>query len=146
MESAKRIVLEIESTSQGVISAATEYASHRGLRNDQSCHFRLEKEMQRISVAAGGILGLLSKSSHQNCPPLDDRLRDWFSTDELSKCLDALNQMKRMLQNDTCMNTISSFATNTLYSSPPEDKIDAAVKFFDSRRNYFHILLTTDVW
>ncbi|KAI9567489.1 ankyrin repeat-containing domain protein [Boletus coccyginus] len=146
MELAKRIILEIESTSQGVISAATEYASHRGLRNVQSCHFRLEKEMQGISVAARGILDVLSKSSLPDGPPLDDRLQDWFSTDELPKCLDTLNQMKGMLQNNTCTNMIFSFVTNMLYSSPPEDKVDAVVKFFDSRRDYFHLLLTTDVW
>ena len=145
MELAKKIVLEIASAPQRVIGAATEYASCRGFKNVQSCHFRLEKEMQTISVAAGGILDVLSKSSLPNGPPLDDRLQDWFSTDELPKCLDTLNQMERMLQDDTWMNTIFNFA-NTLRSSPPEDKIDAAVKLFDSQRNYFHFLLTTDVW
>ena len=147
MEFARIIVLEIATVSHRVVSAATEYARRRGFRNVQSCHFRLEKEMQTISVAAGGILGVLSKSSLPNGPPLDDRLQEWFSTDELPTCLDTLHQMERVLQNDTWTNTIFNFVnTMTLRSSPPEDKIDAAVKLFDSRRNYFHFLLTTDVW
>lgn len=141
MELAKRIVLEVASASQRVISAATEYASHRGFRNVQSCHFRLEKEMQRISVAAEGMLGVLDKSSLPNGPPLDDRLQEWFSTDELPTCLDTLDQMERMLQTNMIFNFM-----NTPRSSPPEDNINAAVKLFDSRRNYFHFLLTTDIW
>jgi hypothetical protein len=145
MELARIIVLEIATVSHRIVGAATEYARRRGFRNVQSCHFRLEKEMQSISVAAGGILGVLSKSSLPNGPPLDDRLQEWFSTDELRTCSDTLHQMERVLQNDTWMNTIFGFV-NTLRSSPPEDKIDAVVKLFDSRRNYFHFLLTTDVW
>ena len=101
--------------------------------------------MQRISVAAGGILGVLSKSSLPNGPPLDDRLQDWFSTDELPTCLDTLHEMERMLREDTWMNTVFNFV-NTLRALPQEDKIDAAVKLFDSRRSCFHFLLTTDVW
>ena len=145
MELARIIVIEIAIVPHRVVSAATEYARHRGFRNVPSCHFRLEKEMQRISVAAGGILGALSKSSLPNGPPLDNRLQEWFSTDEPPTCLDTLHQMERMLQNDTWMNTAFNFV-NVFRSSPPEDKIDAAVKLFDSRRNYFHFLLTTDVW
>jgi hypothetical protein len=87
MELARIIVLEIATVSHRIVGAATEYARRRGFRNVQSCHFRLEKEMQSISVAAGGILGVLSKSSLPNGPPLDDRLQEWFSTDELPTCL-----------------------------------------------------------
>ena len=145
MELARIIILEIVTVSQRVVNAATEHARCRGFRNIQLCHFRLEKEMQRISVAAGGILGVLSKCSLPNGPQLDDRLEEWFSTDELPTCLDTLHQMERMLRDDTWMNTIFSFV-NTLRALPPEDKIDAAVKLFDSRKNYFHFLLTTDVW
>ena len=103
--------------------------------------------MQAISVAAGGILDVLSKSSSPNGPPLDDRLRDWFSGDELSTCWGTLHQMERMLRADeTWTNMIFSFV-NTMRALPPlEDKIDAAMKLFDSRKNYFHFLLTTDVW
>ena len=145
MELARTIVLEIVTVSQHVVNAATEYARRKGCRNVRSCHFRLEKEMQRISVAAGGILGVLSKSSLPNGPPLDDRLQDWFSTDELPTCLDTLHEMERMLREDTWMNTVFNFV-NTLRALPQEDKIDAAVKLFDSRRSCFHFLLTTDVW
>jgi hypothetical protein len=145
MELARIIVIEVATVPHRVVSAATEYARRRGFRNIQPCHFRLEKEMQRISVAAEGILGVLSKASLPNGPPLDVRLQEWFSTDELPTCLDTLHQMERMLQNDTWMNTTFNFV-NMLRSSPPEDKIDAAVKLFDSRRNYFHFLLTTNVW
>ena len=145
MELAKGIVFEISSSSKRVISAANEYARRRGFKNVQSCHFRLEKEMQKISVAAGGILGVLDRSSLPNGPPLDDRLQDWLSTDELPTCLDTLHQMESMLQDDIWMNTIFG-RLNTRRSLPPEDKIDAAVKPFDSRRNYFHFLLTTGVW
>ncbi|KAF8137382.1 hypothetical protein EV363DRAFT_1428288, partial [Boletus edulis] len=145
MEWSRIIVLEIAAASQRVVGAATEYARRRGLRNVQSCHFRLEKEMQQVSVAAGGILGALGKSSLPNGPPLDDRLQDWFSTDELPICLDTLHQMEKMLRDNTWMNAVFNFV-NTLWPLPPEDKIDAAVKLFDSRRHYFHFLLTTDVW
>ncbi|KAF8439131.1 ankyrin repeat-containing domain protein [Boletus edulis BED1] len=144
MESEGKI-LEIASASKHIISAATEYASRRGFVNVQSCHFRLEKEMQRISVAARGISDVLGKSSLPNGPPLDDRLQDWLTTDELPTCLDTLHQMDRILQSDTWMNSIFNVVT-TLRSVPPEDKIDEIIKLFDSRRNYFHFLLTTDVW
>lgn len=145
MELARILVLEIATVSQRVVSAATQYARRRGFKNVQSCHFRLEKQMQTISVAAGGILDVLSKSSLSNGTQLDDRLQDWFSSDELPTCLDTLHQMERMLLDDTWTNMVFNFV-NTLRALPPEDEIDAAVKLFDSRRKYFHFLLTTDVW
>lgn len=147
MEHAKRLVHDIASASQNVICAATEYAHRRGFRNVQSCHFQLEEEMRKISVAAEGILGIVTKSSLLNGPPLDDRLREWFTTDELPTCLDTLHKMRRILQDDICANmAFNSVHAKNLRSSPQEDKINATVKLFDSQRNYFHFFLTTDVW
>lgn len=146
MNWAREIVLEITTASQRVVSAATSYARRKGSKNVQPCHFRLEKEMQKISVAARGILDVLDKASLPDGPPLDDRLEEWFSTDELPMCSDTLNQMERMLRGEPTWMGAFVGVVNALRFPPPEDKIDVAVKLFDSRKNYFYFLLTTEVW
>lgn len=145
MEHSRRILRKIASTSHQVITAANEYVDRKGLFNVQlRVHLQLEEDMQRVGVACESLAAILPMSLLPHGPAFDERLRDWLTSDEPRTCYETLDQMEKLLHEDAPSRT--SIGLTVRGTTATKDKIDEAVKLFDSHKRCFHFLFTTDIW
>ncbi|KAF8549464.1 hypothetical protein OG21DRAFT_1488513 [Imleria badia] len=144
MERSRKILRKIASASHQVIAAANEYADRRDSFNVERVHFQLEEEMQKISVACGCLASNLPMSLLPHVPAFDVRLKDWLAGDEPRRCYETLDQMEKLLQEDTTSRTSTGLTVRTMTAT--QDKIEEAVNLLDSRKGCFHFLFATDIW
>ena len=144
MERSRKILRKIASASQHVITAANEYADRKDLSTVERAHFQLEEEMQKVSVACECLASMLPASLLPRGPAFDARLKDWLTSDEPRTCCETLDQMESLFQEDVSSRTSTGLTGRGMTAT--KDKIDEAVKFFDSRKRCFHFLFATDVW
>ena len=145
MEHSRKIFLDIRSAAQKVIANATHYANHKNQFCVEGHHFQLEDEMKRVSAACECIADILGKPTLPNGPPLDVRTKDWLATNEPQHCLETLTRMQTLLQKDES-SWLSRFFPRSLGTAPTEDKIKEVAEHFDSRKAYFHFLLSQEIW
>ena len=146
MEHSRRILRKIASTSQQVITAANEYVDRKGLFNvELRVHLQLEEEMQKVAVACESLATILPMSlqSHGG-PAFDEGLKDWLTGDEPRMCYETLDQIDKLLREDGPSRTSARLTGRGMTAT--KDKIDEAIKLFDSRKRCFHFLFTTDIW
>ncbi|KAF9218153.1 hypothetical protein BS17DRAFT_791988 [Gyrodon lividus] len=104
---------------------------------------RLEGQLQHIALASSLTLEAVRRSSSlSNDPDIDRCLLEWLTSDEPKACLDTLQAMKSLLRDETWSRRIISMIV--LVSK--EDKIQEAIRLFQSQRASFHFLLATDIW
>ncbi|KAF8549460.1 hypothetical protein OG21DRAFT_587902 [Imleria badia] len=139
MERSRKILSKIASASQQVITAANEYADRKDLANVERVHFRLEEEMRKVSIACDSLAGIILMS---HGPAIDERPKDWLTSDEPRMCCETLDQMIKLLHEDAPSRTSTSLTVTGI--TAPEDKINEAVNLFDSREQSFHFLFATD--
>lgn len=61
MERSRKIFCNIASASDQVVTVANEYADRLDLNSVSRCHFQLEEDMRKISVACGCLASILGK-------------------------------------------------------------------------------------
>ena len=101
MERSRKIFCKIASASDEVVAAPNDYADREDLNGISRCHFQLEEDMRRISVACECLAGILEKPPAEEGPAVDVRIQDWFFTHEPQECLNTLSRMKSLLQQDS---------------------------------------------
>lgn len=136
LEKAYETLINIASVSKRLHTAlAGENASLHAV----SARSRLDK----IVIASGTIL----TKSLENDLTLDPRLEVWLCSREPDMCLHILSDMERSIVIDRSRTSwwgkISSAA---VHMSRSEDKVNEALKLFNDRQDFFHFLLTPEVW
>ena len=137
LDSAQKILIDIASVSQRVVNTLVK---HDGRKTVES--FRLDK----IVVGSGAILVTLNKALLLKECMVDDRLADWLGSEEPQICLDTLNQMDVLLNANLNNGVKNFFQTSRARSTPVKDKSSEAIRLFQKHKDYFHFLLTTDIW
>ncbi|KAF8415254.1 hypothetical protein L210DRAFT_2740006 [Boletus edulis BED1] len=145
MERSREIFCEIASASRQVVAIANNYAKRKDYKSVSRCHFQLEEDMRRISVACQCLVGILDKLPPEEGPIVDDRIRDWVGTHEPQECLDTLRLMEELLQQDT-FTRIRQLLRRGRGSTATQDKIKEAVDHFNSCKGCFHFLFSTEIW
>ena len=135
----KRILKDIESTSQSIRHSALAYANSR--QNFQVSE-RLRRELETIRISADAILEAIAKASVTDFT-IDDRLIDWLFSGELRSCLSKLKEMDIMLNPVSPARPVPDPARPL---RPGEDKLTAAMVFFNRHKGLFHFLITPHVW
>ena len=137
MERSRKILCKIATASHQVITTANEYADRKNLPHVERVHFQLEEEMRKISVACESLVSTILESLRQQGPALaiDERRKNWLTSDEPRTCCETLDQMIKLLQED---------APSRSGTTAAKDKINEAVDLFDSRKRCFHLLFATD--
>ena len=135
----RRILKDIESTSQSIRHSALAYANSR--QNFQVSE-RLRRELETIRISADAILEAIAKASVTDFT-IDDRLIDWLFSGELRSCLSKLKEMDIMLNPVSPARPVPDPARPL---RPGEDKLTAAMVFFNRHKGLFHFLITPHVW
>jgi len=145
MDRSRQILRKIASASHQVVTAAHDYAVREDSNAVSRCHFQLDEDMRRISLACECLaLGILPEEG----PAVDVRIRDWLSTDEPQECLHALSQMESSLRQGSAPSWIPRLGIfqGGRGSTATEDKIKKAVDIFNSCKRCFHFLFSTEIW
>ena len=137
LDSAQKTLIDIASVSQRVVNTLVKYDGRKTVES-----FRLDK----IVVGAGAVLVTLNKALLLKDRMIDDRLADWLDSEEPRICLDTLNQMDVLLNANLNNGIKSFFQTSRARPTPVKDKSGEAIRLFQKRKDYFHFLLTTDIW
>ena len=98
MERSRKIFRKIASASHQVVAVANDYADRQDTNGVPRCHFQLEEDMRRISVACDCLAAILDKPPSEEGPAVDVRIQDWLDTDEPQECLQTLSRMESLLQ------------------------------------------------
>ena len=98
--------------------------------------------LDKIVVASRSILD----KSLGNDSFLDPRLEDWLCSKEPDMCLHILSDMERLIATDLGGRTLWGKVCSAVHSMYTEGKIDEAIKLFNDRQDFFHCLLTPEVW
>ena len=130
----KRLLKEIVTISHGTCYSALDHASGRNL----VIYETLRRQLETIRISADAILQAFVKTSLASCS-LDDQIADWLASGEPHLCLSKLKEMNDVLRP-------VDYAEHPSPLTPPEDKLTAAMAFFDNHKSLFHFLLTPDVW
>ena len=118
----------------------TELARVNGNLQRVSARTRLDK----IFVAAQSIL---AKSLDNTCgTSLDPRLEDWLCSKEPDMCLHILSDMERLIATDLGGRTFWGKVSSAVHSLHTEGRMNEAIKLFNDRQDFFHFLLTPEVW
>ena len=132
----KRILDEVVTISQRIRRSALACANSQNFGiSDQ-----LRRQLETICISADTILEAFTKASFTS-DTLDDRIIDWLFSGELSLCLGKLKEMDDML-----IGQVQPAQAPARLLRPAEDKLSAAMGFFDKHISLFHFLLTPDVW
>jgi hypothetical protein len=145
MERSRKNFRKIATASHRVVAAANDYADREDSSGVPRCHFQLEEDMRRISVACECIAGTLDKPPSEEGPTVDVRIQDWFNTDEPQECLRTLSRMESLLQQDTSLWMPRIFRRGR-GSTATQDKVKEAVDLFNSCKGCFHFLFSTEIW
>ena len=145
MERSRKNFRKIATASHRVVATANDYADREDSDGIPRCHFQLEEDMRRISVACECLAGILDKPHSEDGPAVDVRIQDWFNTDEPQECLYILSRMERLLQLDTSLWMSRIFRRGRSPTST-RDKIKEAVDLFNSCKGCFHFLFSTEIW
>ncbi|KAN0082931.1 hypothetical protein V8E55_008726 [Tylopilus felleus] len=93
------------------------------------------------------LAGSVGKTPLQDGPAVDERVKDWLQTSEPHICFDTLEQMEKLLQEDTFSRTVPATSrVGSRGSVTTKDKIDEAVSLLESCKGYFHFLFSTEIW
>ncbi|KAF8427982.1 hypothetical protein L210DRAFT_3131267 [Boletus edulis BED1] len=151
MERSRKILrlCKIASASREVVAIVNNYADREDYNCVSRCHFQLEEDMRRISVACECLADILDKPSPQEGHAVDVRIQDWVVTEEPQVCLDTLSRMKSLLQQKE--NTSSSMSRMVRggrgsTTTGMQDKIKEAVDLFNACKGCFHLLFSTELW
>ena len=98
--------------------------------------------LDKIVVASKSILD----KSLGNDSFLDPRLEDWLCSKEPDMCLHILSDMERLIATDLSGRTLWGKVCSAVHSMYTEGRIDEAIKLFNDRQDFFHFLLTPEVW
>ena len=99
--------------------------------------------LDKIVVASKSILD----KSLGNDSFLDPRLEDWLRSKEPDMCLHILSDMERLIATHLGgRTTLWSKVCSTVYSTYTEGRFIEAIKLFNDRQDFFHFLLTPEVW
>ena len=148
MERSRKIFRKIASASHQVVAVANDYADREDSNGIPRCHFRLEEDMRRISVACECLAAILDQPPSEEGPTVDVRIQDWFNTDEPQECLRTLTRMESLLQleaQDTSLWMPRIFRRGR-GSAATQDKIKEAANLFNSCKGCFHFLFSTEIW
>jgi hypothetical protein len=127
MERSRKIFRKITSTSHQVVAVADDYADREDSNGVPRCHFQLEEDMRKISVACECLVGILDKPLSEEGPAIDVRIQDWLNTDEPQECLHTLSWMESLLQQDASLRTPWIFRRGR-GSTAMQDKIKEVVE------------------
>jgi len=139
MERSRKIIHKIASASRQVVIAANAYADREDSSGILRCHFQLEEDMRRISVACECLAGI------PEGPAVDVRVQDWFNTGGPPECLRVLSRMENLLQQGASSRMPRIFRRGR-GSTATQDKIKEAVDLFNSHKGCFHFLFSTEIW
>ena len=145
MERSRKIFRKIASASHQVVTVANDYADREDSNGVPRCHFQLEEDMRRISVACDCLAAILDKPPFEEGPTVDVRIQDWLNTDEPQECLHTLSRMESLLLQDTSSRMPRIFRRGR-GSTATQDKIKEAVDLFNSCKGWFHFLFSTEIW
>ena len=102
-----------------------------------------QTRLDKIVVASHSILA----KSLGNDSFLDPRLEDWLRSKEPDMCLLILSDMERLITTDLGGRTLWGKVCSAVHSMYTEGtRINEAIKLFDDRQDFFHFLLTPEVW
>ena len=124
----RRLLQEVVTFSSGIRNSALDHANDRNIDVVE----RLRHQLETIRVSADTILQAFTKASLTNYS-LNDRIDDWLASGKPNSCLDKLKEMNDILR------PVPSL-------TPAQDKVTAAMAFFDNHKSLFHFLLTPDIW
>ena len=130
---------EVVAISQGIRGSALVYANNQNFNVSE----RLRQQLETVRISADTILEAITKASVTDYT-IDDRINDWLLSGELRSCLDKLKEMDGMLRP-----TVGRVLPARAPARPiraAEDKLNAAMVFFDKHINLFHFLLSPDIW
>ncbi|KAF8133982.1 hypothetical protein EV363DRAFT_943346 [Boletus edulis] len=144
MERSRKTFHKIAAASQRVVAAANDYADREDYTGVPRCHHQLEEDMRRISVACACVADILEPPPEQG-PAIDVRIQDWLDTDEPEECLQILNGMESVLQQDSFL-WMSRMFQRGRGSTATQYKIKEAVDLFNSSKGCFHFLFSTEIW
>ena len=125
----KRLLQEVVSVSSGIRDTAL--LDHANGRNFDVAE-RLRHELEMIRKSADNILQAFTKASLTSYS-LNDQIDNWLASGEPNSCLGKLKEMNDILR-------------PVLSPTPVQDKLTAAMAFFDNYKSLFHFLLTPDIW
>jgi hypothetical protein len=135
-------IIQIAQATQQVLNAGLVYAK-RYTNAEKSCKL-LQYDLRCVLATANIAIDALTRcSSLGKDPNIDDRLIQWFSSDEPKKCLDMLRGMEGLI---TGRNRTQGVLARIRFAGWVEDKIKDAITLFDKHRAYFHFLLSADIW
>lgn len=134
---AQKILVDIALFSQRIVNTLLKHDNRKTVES-----FRMDK----IVVASGTVLEMLTKTLLHKERTIDDRLADWLDSKEPQICLDTLIQMDTLLNANTNNGAKVFFQTSRARSAPVQDKRSESMRLFQKRKDCFHFLLTTDVW
>ena len=146
MERSRKIFRKIASASYRIVAVANDYADREDSNGIPRCHFQLEEDMRRISVACECLAAILDKPPSEQGPAVDVRIQDWLNTDGPQECLRTLDRMENLLQQDTSFLTLPRIFRRGRGSTATQDKIKGAVDLFNSCKGWFHFLFSTEIW
>ena len=137
----KQILEDIETASLSIRRSALAYAN--GPQNFEVSE-RLRRELETIRISSDAILEAITKASVTDYT-IDDGLMDWLLSGELRSCLGKLKEMDIMLKPGDLVRPVSGPAAARPLR-PGEDKLAAAMVFFDRNKSHFHFLITPNIW
>ena len=136
----QQILNELVTISNGIRSSALLYANNQNF----SISEKLRRQLETIRISADTILEAITKASVTDYT-MDDRLIDWLISGEPRSCLGKLKEMDEMLKPPTVDQARPARAPARPLRAA-EDKLNAAMVFFDKHIDLFHFLLTPDIW
>ena len=98
--------------------------------------------LDKIVVASKSILD----KSLGNDTFLDPRIEEWLCSKEPDMCLHILSDMERLIATHLSGRTLWSKVCSTVHSMYTEGRISEAIKLFNDRQDFFHFLLTPEIW
>ena len=139
----QRTLAEVVNISDRIrCSAALAYSTRNQAGNQNFGPIQVQefrRQLEKIRTFSDATLEAITFDSSV----IDDRIIRWLFSGELCSCLDKLKEMDDMLKHDGQVRPTSALARPL---RPAEDRLNAAMAFFDKYKNIFHFLLTPDVW
>ena len=130
---------EIVVVSQQIRRSALVFANNQASNQNSHIVEKLRRQLETIRTSSDTILEAITLQNYT----IDDRIICWLFSGELSSCLDKLKEMNDMLKSDGKVRSPLALAQPLTQT---EDKLTAAMVFFDKHRSLFHFLLTPGVW
>ena len=133
----ERTLEEISTISQRIRRSALPYEKNQA-STGQSFNVaeKLRCQMEKIRISCDAMLEVITLENYTT----DDRITDWLLSGEPRSCFGKLKEMDDMLKPCGQVRAIARPLTSA------EDKLAAAMTFFDKHINIFHFLLTPNVW